>query len=75
MEKPSPAPRSNSQPALTKLPAWAQRILARLDPDFPSVVIEPVSLAIADPARYGDERLKPDFVVADDLNFTGVQGQ
>lgn len=72
MANPSPDPRTNSQPAPTsRLPAWAQRLLALLDPDYPSTIIEPPGLIIPDPARYGDERLKPQMVIDDDNNFTG----
>lgn len=63
---------TNSAPAPTKFPPWLQRILDALDPDFPAVIVGPGPAGgIDDPALYGNETLKPDFVRADDVNFMG----
>ena len=45
--------------------------IAEPPPEFPSAIIAPPGLLIPDDARYGDEHLKPQFVVDDDQNFGG----
>lgn len=68
--RPLPKP-TNSVPARIEMPGWLHRFMLLLDPDYPAAIVAPPLLLIEDPARYGDERLKPDFVVADDQNFEG----
>ncbi len=62
-----------STPSLTELAAATIERLAKLiDPFFPSAVVPPDPRAIDDRADYyGAGRLKPDFVRADDEDFTG----
>lgn len=73
-KQPMPQP-TNSQAAPTEPQpqTWLERLQALLDPDFPSAVVPGPGLLIDDPALYGKETLKPDFVARDDANFTGKQ--
>lgn len=65
------SPNTDSPTVITKPKTWLERFMAALDPDFPSAVISGPEFLIGDPAAYGKETLRPDFVVADDQNFTG----
>lgn len=59
--------------ALARIRALIELIIKTLDPDYPSVIIEPPPVLDDDGARYyGEGRRKPDFVEQDDAGWQRI---
>lgn len=53
---------------------FLERLIAVLDPDYPSVVVEAQGGAIGEPAQGYLGRTRPDFLAADDEGWGPVRG-
>lgn len=62
---------SSATPPTNPVQAWIERLIATLDPDYPSVFVPGQAAGIDEPAAGYMGPTKPDFVLADDEGWGG----